>query len=68
LDQATRHGSTNIGGGDDLAPAPELDGYRPYHTTRAELLRPLPEPAAEDTAPRLTSNPAELALLERRLS
>jgi RNA polymerase sigma-70 factor (ECF subfamily) len=49
----------------------ELDRYHLFHATRAELLRALgrPEEArqADERALRLTENPAERALLERRL-
>jgi RNA polymerase sigma-70 factor (ECF subfamily) len=49
-----------------------LDSYYLFHATRAELLRDLgrePEARAAVTrALELTSNPAERALLQRRLS
>ena len=53
------------------ATAPELDGYYLFHATRAELLRELgraveAHEALERALP-LTQNPAERALLERRL-
>lgn len=48
----------------------DLDAYRPYHTTRADLLRRLGRPAearaAYDTALALTDNAAEQRLLDRR--
>ena len=48
----------------------DLDGYHPYHATRADLLRRLgrhPEAvAAYDRAIELTANPAEQALLGSR--
>ena len=48
----------------------DLDGYHPYHATRADLLRRLgrhPEAvAAYDRAIELTANPAEQALLTAR--
>jgi len=54
------------------ATAPELDGYYLFHATRAELLRDLgrgPEAReALERALRLTQNPAERALLQRRLA
>jgi RNA polymerase sigma factor (sigma-70 family) len=50
----------------------ELNGYHLYHATRAELLRALGRMgearSADELALRLTSNPAERALLEQRLS
>jgi len=53
------------------ATAPELDGYYLFHATRAELLRELGRAVeaheALERALRLTQNPAERALLERRL-
>ena len=52
--------------------ATELDGYHLYHATRGELLRDLGRTdearAADRRALDLTENPAERALLERRLS
>ena len=49
----------------------ELGGYHLFHATRAELLRALGRPAdaraADASALELTENPAERALLERRL-
>lgn len=54
------------------ATAPELDGYYLFHATRAELLRELGRDReareALERALRLTQNPAERALLERRLA
>jgi len=51
--------------------AGELGGYHLFHATRAELLRALGRPAdaraADERALELTENPAERALLERRL-
>ena len=48
-----------------------LDHYHLYHATRAELLRALGQPyqarAADQRALELTTNPAEQALLRRRL-
>jgi RNA polymerase sigma-70 factor (ECF subfamily) len=57
----------------DLEPlADDLDGYHLYHATRAELLRDLGKAGEAREADRralaLTENPAERALLERRLS
>lgn len=53
---------------DGLADA--LDGYHPFHATRADLLRRLDRPdeaaAAYDRAVALAGNPAEIALLTRR--
>jgi len=50
----------------------ELDAYHLYHATRGELLRDLGRMdearAADGRALELTENPAERALLERRLS
>jgi RNA polymerase sigma factor (sigma-70 family) len=55
---------------DDLAGA--LGEYHLYHATRAELLRELGEPDQARTADRraleLTANPAEQAVLHRRLT
>ena len=52
--------------------AEELDGYHLYHATRAELLRDLGRSdearEADRTALSLTDNPAERALLERRVA
>ena len=52
--------------------ADDLDTYHLYHATRAELLRDLGRGAeardADRRALELTENPAERALLERRLS
>jgi RNA polymerase sigma factor (sigma-70 family) len=52
--------------------AGELDGYHLYHATRAELLRDLGHPEEARTADRraleLTTNPAEQALLHRRIT
>jgi RNA polymerase sigma-70 factor (ECF subfamily) len=52
--------------------AAELDAYHLFHATRAELLRELGRAdearAADRRALALTDNPAERALLERRLS
>jgi RNA polymerase sigma factor (sigma-70 family) len=49
-----------------------LDGYHLFHATRAELLRALGRTvdarAADERALALTENPAERALLERRLA
>jgi RNA polymerase sigma-70 factor (ECF subfamily) len=49
-----------------------LDGYHLYHATRAELLRQLGHPgearAADRRALELTANPAEQAILRRRIS
>ena len=53
---------------DALADA--LDGHHLYHATRAELLRALGRPEARDADRRaleLTANPAEQALLRRRI-
>ena len=54
------------------ATAPELDGYYLFHATRAEVLRELGRDReareALERALRLTQNPAERALLERRLA
>jgi RNA polymerase sigma-70 factor (ECF subfamily) len=51
--------------------AADLDGYRLFHATRAELLLELgrreQSRAAELRAIALTANPAERSLLERRL-
>jgi RNA polymerase sigma factor (sigma-70 family) len=51
--------------------AGQLDGYHLYHATRAELLRNVGRDdaarRADAEAYRLTSNPAERALLEQRL-
>ncbi|HYK97663.1 MAG TPA: RNA polymerase sigma factor [Candidatus Acidoferrales bacterium] len=51
--------------------AGDLDGYHLFHATRAELLRQLDRPAEARDADRralaLTENPAERALLERRI-
>ena len=48
----------------------DLDGYHPFHATRADLLRRLGRSAeaaaAYDRAIELTANPAELALLTAR--
>src|SRR5258708_19095258 len=48
-----------------------LDHYHLYHATRAELLRALGHPyqarAADQRALELTTNPAEQALLRRRI-
>jgi RNA polymerase sigma-70 factor (ECF subfamily) len=57
----------------ELAPlAGDLDDYHLYHATRAELLRDLGRPdearEADRRALELTDNPAERALLERRLA
>jgi RNA polymerase sigma factor (sigma-70 family) len=57
----------------ELGPlAEELDRYHLYHATRAELLRDLGRAAEAREADRraldLTENPAERALLEKRLS
>jgi len=50
----------------------DLDGYHLFHATRAELLRQLGRPdearSADRRALALTENPAERALLERRLA
>ena len=50
----------------------DLERYHLYHATRADLLRDLGRPAEARAADRkaleLTENPAERALLERRLS
>jgi RNA polymerase sigma factor (sigma-70 family) len=50
----------------------DLDRYHLFHATRAELLRELGRPdearAADRRALELTENPAERALLQRRLS
>jgi RNA polymerase sigma factor (sigma-70 family) len=55
---------------DDLAGT--LDGYHLYHASRAELLRELGRPAharaADRRALELTTNPAEQALLQQRLT
>jgi RNA polymerase sigma factor (sigma-70 family) len=52
--------------------ADDLDRYHLFHATRAELLRDLGQAAEARTADRraleLTANPAERALLERRLA
>lgn len=52
--------------------AEPLDRYHLYHAARAELLRELGEPgqarAADRRALDLTANPAEQAILQRRLS
>lgn len=52
--------------------ADDLDRYHLFHATRAELLRELGRPGdarrADERALALTENPAERALLERRLS
>jgi RNA polymerase sigma-70 factor (ECF subfamily) len=52
--------------------ADALDGYHLYHATRAELLRALGHPdqarAADRRALELTANPAEQAILRRRIS
>jgi predicted RNA polymerase sigma factor len=52
--------------------AGDLDRYHLYHATRAELLRDLGRAddarAADRRALELTDNPAERALLERRLA
>jgi RNA polymerase sigma-70 factor (ECF subfamily) len=49
-----------------------LDGYHLYHATRAELLRALGKPdqarAEDQSALELTRNPAEQALLRRRIA
>jgi RNA polymerase sigma-70 factor, ECF subfamily len=49
-----------------------LDGYQPFHATRADLLRRLDRPAEAADAYRaaltLTTNPAERRFLERRLA
>jgi RNA polymerase sigma factor (sigma-70 family) len=49
-----------------------LDHYHLYHATRAELLRALGQPcqarAADQRALELTTNPAEQALLQRRIN
>lgn len=54
------------------AVAPDLDGYRYLHSTRAELLRRLGDPAAARTAYRraldLTTTDTERRFLERRLA
>ena len=51
--------------------ADDLDGYHLFHATRGELLRQLDRPAEARDADRralaLTENPAERALLERRI-
>jgi RNA polymerase sigma-70 factor (ECF subfamily) len=51
--------------------ADTLDRYHLYHATRAELLRALGHPyqarAADERALELTANPAEQALLQRRI-
>ena len=51
--------------------APELDGYHLLHATRAVMLRALDQEAdaaaADRRALELTSNPAERALISRRL-
>jgi predicted RNA polymerase sigma factor len=48
-----------------------LDHYHVYHATRAELLRALGQPyqarAADQRALELTTNPAEQAILRRRI-
>lgn len=50
----------------------DLGHYHLYHATRAELLRDLGRPAearlADESALCLTTNPAERALLEQRLT
>ena len=52
--------------------ARDLDGYHLFHATRAELLRALGRAAdaraADERALELTENPAERALLEKRLA
>ena len=52
--------------------ASTLDGYHLFHATRAELLRALGHAdqarSADQRALELTANPAEQALLQRRLS
>jgi RNA polymerase sigma-70 factor (ECF subfamily) len=52
--------------------ADDLDRYHLFHATRAELLRDLGRPgearAADRRALELTENPAERALLERRIA
>jgi RNA polymerase sigma factor (sigma-70 family) len=52
--------------------AGQLGGYHLFHATRAELLRALGQAAdaraADERALELTENPAERALLERRLA
>jgi RNA polymerase sigma-70 factor (ECF subfamily) len=52
--------------------ADDLDAYHLYHATRGELLRDLGRldeaHAADRRALELTQNPAERALLERRLA
>jgi len=52
--------------------AGQLGGYHLFHATRAELLRALGRTAdaraADERALELTENPAERALLERRLA
>ncbi|MEJ3747593.1 sigma-70 family RNA polymerase sigma factor [Actinomycetes bacterium KLBMP 9797] len=52
--------------------ADDLDGYHLYHATRAELLRELDQPeqarAADQRALELTANPAEQAVLQKRLA
>jgi RNA polymerase sigma factor (sigma-70 family) len=49
-----------------------LDGYHLYHATRADLLRALGDPEHARTADRraleLTANPAERAILQRRIA
>ena len=51
--------------------AEDLDGYHLFHATRAELLRQVGRPedarAADRRALALTDNPAERALLEKRI-
>jgi RNA polymerase sigma-70 factor (ECF subfamily) len=51
--------------------APELDGYHPFHSARADLLRRLDRradsAAAYERALVLAENPVERAFLERRL-
>ena len=55
----------------DIALAGRLGGYHLFHATRAELLRALGHPdqarAADERALQLTMNPAEQALLRRRI-
>jgi RNA polymerase sigma-70 factor (ECF subfamily) len=55
---------------DALADA--LSHYHLYHATRAELLRELGDPdearAADRRALQLTANPAEQAVLQRRIT
>ena len=52
-------------------PADALDHYYLYHATRGELLRALGHPiqarAADQRALELTTNPAEQAILRRRI-